>query len=546
MWYNYHMRKELKLGVLFAVVAARGMAALTVGVTDQHLDVDHNVVENCYVESLVAAGHIPVVVPCQTNEAALAAIVAKLDVLIFTGGADVDPSRYKTPRSPQCGKSDLLRDEFELRLLAAARARRLPVMGVCRGCQLVNVGFGGTLWQDLPSEFPKETDGVSHGAGEYLHPEKYPAAHTVKVLPGTRLAEVLGAGELSVNSHHHQAVKNIAPGFRVTAVAPDGVIEGIESTNYPAFCVQFHPEALVARAKENAAYDHQRLTKFFTALDALCNLRGEAAAAGKESPAFEAIPELRVPQVKVQVGLAKPVRVLHVSDAHLTRVDLRDPATLRDYALSRSRMGRELGEYYLDMATAWCRREGVTMIHTGDLVAYCGAACLENAGRRLKTDDIIACVGNHEFWLSGDRKDVVKNHEECLPRLQAVYGDGLTASVREIGGINFFVFDNASQLVSKEVADAFDRVILQGKPIVLVCHVPLATADITWYACGNRADVCDDVTWNFVEKARREPLVKAVLAGHVHVSRESRFSPTAVEYVSNALFNGEARAIVFE
>ena len=266
------MKRALKLSVLFSVVATRGLFALTVGVTDQHLDVDHNVVENCYVESLAAAGHVPVVVPCQTNEAALATIVAKLDVLVFTGGADVDPSRYGTARSPQCGTSDLLRDEFEFRLLAAARARRLPIMGVCRGCQLVNVGFGGTLWQDLPSEFPKGTNVVCHGAGEYLHPERHPAAHAVKVLAGTRLADVLGTGDLSVNSHHHQAVKKVAPGFRVTAVAPDGVIEGIESTNYPAFCVQFHPEALVARAKGNAAYDHARLKKFFTSLDALCGL----------------------------------------------------------------------------------------------------------------------------------------------------------------------------------------------------------------------------------------------------------------------------------
>ena len=262
----------LVVGLAFSVLPALAEAALVVGVTDQHLDPDHNIVENCYVESLVAAGHVPVVVPCVTNDAALAAIVAKLDVLIFTGGADVETARYRTPRAPKCGDPDLLRDDFEFRLLAAARARRLPIMGVCRGCQLVNVGFGGTLWQDLPSEFPKGTNEVCHGAGEYLHPERHPAAHQVKILPGTRLASVLGTENLSVNSHHHQAVKRIAPGFRVTAVSPDGVIEGIESTDYPAFCVQFHPEAIVARAKGNAAYDHARMTKFFTSLADLCGI----------------------------------------------------------------------------------------------------------------------------------------------------------------------------------------------------------------------------------------------------------------------------------
>ncbi len=257
------MKRKIAVWVAAFVCAARGVAAV-VGVTDQHLDPDHNVVENCFVEALAAAGHVPVIVPCLTNDSALAAIVAKLDALVFTGGADVDPARYQTPRSPKCGAADLLRDDFEFRLLAAARALRLPILGICRGCQLVNVGFGGTLWQDLPSEFPNGGTNVCHGAGEYLHPERHPAAHVVKIKPGTRLASVLGTDDLAVNSHHHQAVKAPAPGFRVTAVSPDGVIEGVESTEYPAFCLQFHPEAIVARAKDNAAYDHARLMKIFT------------------------------------------------------------------------------------------------------------------------------------------------------------------------------------------------------------------------------------------------------------------------------------------
>ena len=258
----------------FSLLPTLAEAALVVGVTDQHLDPDHNIVENCFVEALVAAGHVPVVVPCLTNDAALAAIVAKLDALVFTGGADVEPARYRTPRAPKCCDPDLLRDDFEFRLLAAARARRLPIAGICRGCQLINVGFGGTLWQDLPSEFQKGKSDIRHATGEYLHPERHPAAHQVKIVPGTRLASVLGTENLSVNSHHHQAVKKIAPGFRVTAVSTDGVIEGIESTDYPAFCVQFHPEAIVARAKGNAAYDHARMTKFFTSLADLCGTAG--------------------------------------------------------------------------------------------------------------------------------------------------------------------------------------------------------------------------------------------------------------------------------
>ena len=108
--------------------------------------------------------------------------------------------------------------------------RRLPVMGICRGCQLINVYFGGTLWQDLPSERP----------GEIVHRSK--ELHPIRIEPGSRLAKCLGTDRTDVNTLHHQAVKKLAPGFKATAFAPDGVVEAIESETLPVAGVQFHPE----------------------------------------------------------------------------------------------------------------------------------------------------------------------------------------------------------------------------------------------------------------------------------------------------------------
>ena len=198
-----------------------------------------------YAEAISRAGHLPVVVPRFGSDVQFDETLALLDVLVMTGGEDVAPARYGEKESPKLGKVNLLRDEFDLRLVAAARRRNLPIVGICRGCQLLNVEFGGTLWQDLPSEFPVKD--IAHRGSR----------HAMSILPDSRLAQVLGKTNVVVNSYHHQAVKDVAPGFRVTAVAPDGVAEVIESDSYPAIGVQFHPERLVVTD------DDELFTKFF-------------------------------------------------------------------------------------------------------------------------------------------------------------------------------------------------------------------------------------------------------------------------------------------
>ena len=127
------------------------------------------------------------------------------------------------------------RDAWEFLLLDEAVKRRLPVFGICRGCQVINVYFGGTLWQDLPSERP----------GEITHRSK--KLHPIRIVQGSHLAKSLRAENLMVNTSHHQAVKDLAPGFRAVAFAPDGVVEAIESDNLPVAGVQFHPERLLVQ-----------------------------------------------------------------------------------------------------------------------------------------------------------------------------------------------------------------------------------------------------------------------------------------------------------
>ena len=271
---------------------------------------------------------------------------------------------------------------------------------------------------------------------------------------------------------------------------------------------------------------------------------------------YKPLAPLKLTKCQVEVGAEKPFKVVHVSDSHIVRVDNRDTEEIRAYALKRSYMERKpgryysgdhfWGEHYLEEAVGIARQEGAVIVHTGDMVTYYGPACLDYAGRRLATDDIIACVGNHEYWLAEDKKDVSANESVCLPGLEKAFGKGVKSYEREINGVVFFVFNNASQLVTKETVDAFERAVVRKKPLVLVCHVPLCTKDIHQNSCGWTGGKHDQLTVDFVERVRREPLVKAILAGHIHGQVKSRFSDTAVEFVVDALFNGAAQEIMIK
>lgn len=191
-----------------------------------------------YVRAVERAGGAALLLAPQTRES-LRALYDRLDGLLLTGGCDIAPERYGESRRPECQMPQPERDEMELLLVRWALDTALPLLGICRGIQLLNVALGGTLYQDLSSQLP---DAARHAYGDAARTLR---AHPIAITPGSRLAAILGTREHTVNSLHHQAVARIGDGAVVVARAPDGVIEGIEVSGHPfALAVQFHPEEL--------------------------------------------------------------------------------------------------------------------------------------------------------------------------------------------------------------------------------------------------------------------------------------------------------------
>ena len=192
-----------------------------------------------YVNAVAAAGLTPLVVPpLAPND--LDGIADAVDGVVFTGGEDIAPSEYGAPRSPRSAPPHEARDRCELALLRLARERGIPTLAICRGIQLVNVGLGGTLVQDIPSQL---ADAIPHDPDD----TRDARVHDVRVDPGSRLAQALGTDHLRTNSFHHQALARVPAELCVTARAvDDGVIEGAESADpsWWMLAVQWHPEEL--------------------------------------------------------------------------------------------------------------------------------------------------------------------------------------------------------------------------------------------------------------------------------------------------------------
>lgn len=193
-----------------------------------------------YAEGVLKAGGLPLLLPFSEDSSVIRAYLERVQGLIVTGGAfDIPPGYYnETPREG-LGPLKPERTAFETLALRLALERQLPILGICGGMQLINVHFGGTLYQDLSRELPEAA--LHEQAHESTQPH-----HPIEVKEDSLLAEAVGKGAMMVNSTHHQAVKTLGEDLRVSAVAPDGVIEAIESTRHPfVLGVQWHPEALL-------------------------------------------------------------------------------------------------------------------------------------------------------------------------------------------------------------------------------------------------------------------------------------------------------------
>jgi putative glutamine amidotransferase len=194
-----------------------------------------------YTTALASAGGAPVAIPLGLGEETLRAIFGKLEGLCLAGGDDVDPEIYAEQPHPALRRIDAERDATELLLTRWALAADLPVLGICRGIQLLNVAAGGNLYQDLAAQCP---GALQHSYALTESPWERPTQR-VRVAEASRLATILGTCELPINSFHHQAVKAIAPDFVAVAWTEDGVIEGIEAPDRKfAIGVQRHPEGM--------------------------------------------------------------------------------------------------------------------------------------------------------------------------------------------------------------------------------------------------------------------------------------------------------------
>jgi putative glutamine amidotransferase len=203
---------------------------------------------DAYTAAVIQAGGIPVVPPCAPDAKLIAELVARTDGVLLSGGDDISPTMYLNPVPEElaktCGEMDPKRDEFEKLLIEEVFRQRKPLLAICRGHQMVNIVRGGTLLVDIPTQAPSE---IRHSRMDLKDKE----VHPIHLEEGSMFAKILGTREINVNSTHHQAIGQLAPGLKVVAKAADGIVEAIElcePQTLPYFLgVQFHPERLIWR-----------------------------------------------------------------------------------------------------------------------------------------------------------------------------------------------------------------------------------------------------------------------------------------------------------
>ena len=192
-----------------------------------------------YINAVMDAGGVPVLIPSLIAEDGWDTVYSRLDGILFSGGGDIGLEYSPGEPHPRIDDVDLARDSIELKMVQAAASDGKPFLGICRGCQVVNVALGGTLYTHILDQLPNALDHSYPGNMRTL------LVHEVKIEEGTQFAEIFGDPIIKVNSLHHQGLKDIAPSIRVAGHAPDGLVEAVELPDHPfGLAVQWHPEWL--------------------------------------------------------------------------------------------------------------------------------------------------------------------------------------------------------------------------------------------------------------------------------------------------------------
>ncbi len=204
-----------------------------------------------YIKAILDAGGTPLILPPGLKSHQIKTLIKKIDGVLITGGGDIDPQYYQGLPHPKISGVDPQRDELEITLVLVADLAKKPCFGICRGHQIINVAFGGSLYTDITCQLPQASrhDWFPHIARDYT-------PHNITIDPQEKLKDYLGGLEVSVNSLHHQAIQDLAPDLVITALAPDGVIESVEKPDHPFLIgVQWHPEWMVGSPAMKNLFD---------------------------------------------------------------------------------------------------------------------------------------------------------------------------------------------------------------------------------------------------------------------------------------------------
>ncbi len=214
------------------------LIGITASRIHNHADEPVIALNEAYSSAVARAGAIPLTIPLGLEDEALLELLSRLDGVLFSGGGDVETSRYHGIDHPRVGEVDPDRDRIEILLTEQVVQRNIPFLGICRGIQVINVALGGTLYSDVADQFSRE---IRHDCSPDF-PRDHPA-HQVEIAAGSRLAQVLGVNQVETNSLHHQAVRQLASGLAPCGHTPDGLLEAFELPGHPfGLAVQWHPE----------------------------------------------------------------------------------------------------------------------------------------------------------------------------------------------------------------------------------------------------------------------------------------------------------------